>query len=275
MEGNRRVSAAIPSKKAADCQTSSAWLLRQGRQRAQIGDQRIEVLRLELAGGVLHHFSHGLGEDVSIGGHAGSQDVLELGIAQLLESRRREVRRLDFLPEPRAGEKAVLLRCAKPVARRVAFSAMTERLNQIRAAIQDRIARGGRDEGAWRKEQQLPAPQRKAPADVELKVVRLAGTAAGRQAAQVRPQVLEIEIGDFGERGIRKRRVIMRTIRSHAEANRLDEILLAPATDAGPRMRRNVRAEESAERGVERTPAGVGLRVRPRLGVAADAAGGF
>src|SRR2546426_9518224 len=118
MEGNRAVSSAIPSKKAADCQTSSARLLRQGRQRAQIGDQRIEVLRLELAGGVLHHFSHRLGEDVSVGGHAGSQDVLELGIAQLLESRRREVRRPGLLPQLRAGEEAVLLRRAEPVARR-------------------------------------------------------------------------------------------------------------------------------------------------------------
>src|SRR5213079_3391033 len=111
-------------KNAADCQTSSARLLRQGRQRAQIGDQRLEALRLELAGGVLHHFSHGLGEDVPIGGHAGSQDVLELGIAQLLESRRREVRRPGFLPQLRAGEEAVLVRRAEPVARRMAFPAM-------------------------------------------------------------------------------------------------------------------------------------------------------
>src|SRR5207237_9748135 len=33
--------------------------------------------------------------------------------------------------------------------------------------------------------------------------------------------------------------------------------------------------KESTERGVERTPAGVGLRVRPRLGVAAEAAAGL
>src|SRR5204862_245082 len=43
----------------------------------------------------------------------------------------------------------------------------------------------------------------------------------------------------------------------------------------GARMRRDVRAEESPERGRERAPAGVGLRVRPRLGVAAEAAGGL
>jgi hypothetical protein len=64
----------------------------------------------------------------------------------------------------------------------------------------------------------------------------------------------------------------MRAIRSHAEPHRPDEILLTPATDSGPRMRRDVRAKESTERGRERAPAGVGLRVLPRLGVAADAA---
>src|SRR2546430_17494067 len=67
----------------------------------------------------------------------------------------------------------------------------------------------------------------------------------------------------------------MRAIRPHAEAHRLDEILLAPATDPGARMRRDVRAEERTERGRERAPAGIGLRARPRLGVAADAAGGL
>jgi len=67
----------------------------------------------------------------------------------------------------------------------------------------------------------------------------------------------------------------MSAIRPHAEAHRPDEILLAPATDPGARMRRDVRAEESTERGRERAPAGIGLRVRPRLGVAADAAGGL
>src|SRR5258708_17079268 len=129
MEGNRGVSSDIPSKKAADCQTASARLVRQGRQRAQIGDQRIEVLRLELAGGVLHHFSHGLGKDISIGGHPGSQDVLELGIAQLLESRRREVWRLGLLPQLCPREETAPLSRAEPVSRRVAFAPMTKPLH--------------------------------------------------------------------------------------------------------------------------------------------------
>src|SRR2546428_9237653 len=73
MERNRGVSGAIPSKNAAGRQTLSARLVRQGRQRAQIGDQRIEVLRLELAGGGLHHFSHRLGEDIPLGGPWGGR----------------------------------------------------------------------------------------------------------------------------------------------------------------------------------------------------------
>src|SRR5205807_9857506 len=111
-----------------------------------------------------------------------------------LESRRREVRRLGLFPQLRAGEETALLGRAEPVARRVAFPAMTERLHQIGAAIQGRIARGVRHKGARRKKKQLPAPQRKAPAHVELQLVRRTGTAARRQAAQVSPQVLEIEI---------------------------------------------------------------------------------
>src|SRR5258708_32502583 len=123
-----------------------------------------------------------------MGGHAGSQDVFELGIAQLLESRRREVRRLGFLPQLRACEETVLLRCAEPVARRVAFPAMTECLNQVGAAIQGRIARGVRDKGAWREEQQFPGPQRKGPAEVALEVGRLAGAAVWGPAQTGGPQ---------------------------------------------------------------------------------------
>src|SRR5439155_5597511 len=60
-------------KNPADWQTSSERLLRQGRQRAQTGDKRVEFLRLELAGGVLHHFSHRLGEDIPAGRDDDSQ----------------------------------------------------------------------------------------------------------------------------------------------------------------------------------------------------------
>src|SRR5256885_10788855 len=54
----------------------------------------------------------------------------------------------------------------------------------ICAAIQACIARGVRHKAARRKEQQLPAPQRKAPADVELEFVRLTGRSEERRVGK-------------------------------------------------------------------------------------------
>src|SRR6185503_11456731 len=111
-----------------------------------------------------------------------------------------------------------------------------------------------------------------APAEGEFQVVRLALAAARRQAAQIGPKVAQVLVVDARERGIRKRRKVMRPVGPAAFAQRANEILLGPAPDSRLRMGRDVGPVEGAEGRLERPASGEGLGVVALLGMAPDAA---
>src|SRR5512145_192824 len=101
--------------------------LRQWRNRAQKSDQRVQILRRELAGGVGDDLAHLLGRDVAVGGQPGGEEVAQVRIAPVLEAGRGEIWR-DI---PGSGQKLALLGCAQEITRCVAFAAMAERGHKV------------------------------------------------------------------------------------------------------------------------------------------------
>src|SRR6185436_11010489 len=111
-------------------------------------------------------------------------------------------------------------------------------------------------------------------------IVFLARPIALRERAQIRPEIAQVRVADARERRIRKGREIVRAVGATAFAHRAHEVGLRPFADAGLRMRRDVRPVESAERCLQRAPAGERHRLVLaslfRLGgVTADAAAGL
>ncbi len=152
---------------------------------------------------------------------------------------------------------------------------MAERVHEIRAAVERRAARRIRRKRSWREEQPFPYPDEEAPAERKPQIMRRVRARARRQAAQVSPQVLQIGVGDLGERRIRERRKIVRSIRPQAAAHGLHEILFAPAPDAGVLVGRDVGPVEGSKRRLQRAPARERDRALRGLGMAAEAAAGF
>ncbi len=78
----------------------------------------------------------------------------------------------------------------------------------------------------------------------------------GRKRAQVNPERAQIYIGQPGVGGIGKARVIVFAMWALAFTQRPDEVCLAPATDAGFVVRRDVGGIKSTERRVQFAPPG-------------------
>src|SRR5712671_1234022 len=245
------------------------------RERAQVGDQRVEVRGRELAGGIADHFAHRLCDDVAFRVDAGSQKVLQLFVAPLLEPRGREIRDVFAVGSLAPGEEAARLRPAEEIARRVAFAAMTERLHQIRAAVGDVREPGEVGERTGREEKPLPERHEEAPAERKAHLVLLAGPGAGRERSQVGPQIAQVAIDYPGERCVGKGGKVIFAVGPLALAHGTDEIGLGPASDTRLGMRGDVRAVERSERRLEGATAGERYGILLVFGVAADAAAGL
>src|SRR6266545_5822127 len=154
----------------------------------------------------------------------------------------------------------------------MAFAAKAEGLPPKRGAGGDvREPREVR-ERAGSEEEPLPERDEETPAVEESQIVFLAGAGAGRQGAHEGPQVAQIAVDDLGERGVGKAGKVVLAVGPVAFAHRAEEIGLGPAPDPRLRVRRDVRAVEGSERGLERAAAGEGDGILLLFGVAADAA---
>src|SRR5690349_589787 len=153
----------------------------------------------------------------------------------------------------------------------MAFAAVAERLHEVSAAIHERAFCRIALKRARREEQPLPDADEKSPAEEKAELMRLARLCARLERAQISPQVAQVRIADARERGIRKRRKVVRAIGTPAFAHRAREIRERPAPDARLRIGRDVRAVERAEGRFERPAAREGSCALARLGMTADA----
>src|SRR5262249_24506841 len=138
----------------------------------------------------------------------------------------------------------------------MALSAVAEGLHEIASPILDRVQPGVACERPGREEQHFPDADQRTPTVWKTKVVRLAGTIAGRQRSKVGPQIPHVLIRHSRERGIRKRGKVVRSVRPLALAHGANEVAFGPAADAVFRMRRDVGPVERAERCLEWASAG-------------------
>src|SRR5438445_13584012 len=157
----------------------------------------------------------------------------------------------------------------------MALAAMAEGVDQIGAAVGDVRKSGEVRERAGSEEEPLPERDEEAPAERKMHLVLLVGPGAGRERSQVGPQVAQVGIRDFRERGIRKGGEIILAVGPIAFAHRAKEIGLGPASEPRLRVRGDVRAVERPERRLERAAAGEGNGILLLFGVAADAAAGL
>src|SRR3546814_4818006 len=105
-------------------------------------------------------------------------------------------------------------------------------------------------------EEELPNPDQRTPAEWEAQVVLAVRLVDRRLRAEEGPQVADVVVPHGGIGGVRKRRIVGRTVGRPALAQRLDEVGLRPGSDAMFPVRRAIGAVKGTERRYERPSAG-------------------
>jgi hypothetical protein len=157
----------------------------------------------------------------------------------------------------------------------MAFGAMARPLNQVGAAVPGRAFRRVGGKNPIVEEKELPQPEAAAEGEDEGQVVRAGPAFDDRKRLHEGEEVAHVRRRHALVRGVGERRVVMPPVRGDAAAHGAQELLLSPAADAVPRMRRDVRGVEGAEGGGEREAAAEArLVVLLGRGVARGAAAG-
>ena len=180
------------------------------------------------------------------------------------------VRRIKAV-ELGAGVLGLALDRTHEIARAVAIRAMSERLDEIGAAVPRRILIGGWPEEGRREEQFAPRQHAHSDIEREGQLVVAVRRVHRWDAPNEGPQRLEVGLRDPGEGVERHARIKKSAVRPYPVMHRVFEIGKAPPADAGILVRCDIDREHRSERGMERKPAAVGLRFVP--GVAGHAIG--
>ena len=148
---------------------------------------------------------------------------------------------------------------AQAVARRVAGSAMRERLGQVRAAVPGLALRWIRVERALVQEQKIPAGEKRPQVIGKAQVVRGRLGAHRRARHHVGVERAQIGVGEAGEVGVGEGRVEVASGTVDTLPHRADEGGFRPEPDAGVPVRGDVRSVNRAEGRAQGPPAGIGL----------------
>ena len=224
---------------------------------------------VRLSGAEHHHLMH-VGEGRALSGDPAAEIGGEAGArpAARREPGRGDVGRADAA-EREAGQGPRQLHLAEPAARRVAFPAMAQHVDEIAAALPGGRASGRGRRQAVGQEQQVPPHHSQADIVGEIELGPAVRHLHRPQLHQIGVDRIGIRprhaaIGGIGHRGIERLAVAPRAV-----MQRLPEIIGAPAADAVVGIGRDIGGVDHPEAALHRQAAG--KRRAARRGVAGGA----